>query len=390
MNHFLRRSLVVLVCLCLTAMRVTFAQEEPELLPWLDEAPEEPFLSELQDIARSKPSTNSISSRPSTDIFDNEANEILPVSGAFPAAEPGPEELAITTLRDVPSTDIGMAFGFDFVQPSWSNDAFLNMLPGSTAALFPGLSLSSRVDQEYGLAPRFNVKLGFNGDYGLSMAGNFLSLSGSLKQVVGSGADNQSLDANTVVNILTVIAPELTHRNQWNNLGFEWTVGTRYSGINQTFTANLRRGSGQAVTSSSFQDYRGAGLTTSVGLDHPLLTGLSAYGRSRGSLLVGRTSRQSNFAVVVPGGGAGTTSSSLSEDKTDILSVGEFEVGLVWDNREWCAGEEVAPDTLMWLKLGYLASVWGDSSLLAAGTSSDFRTGSLLVQGFTLQAGVAR
>ncbi|MBI5759732.1 MAG: hypothetical protein HZA46_14540 [Planctomycetales bacterium] len=385
MNRFLWRSLAVLVCLCPVDTRVTLAQEEPEPLPWLDEAPAEPFLSELGDIANSKPATNAASSRPSTDL---PTDEIVPASGYYPAAES--EGMAMSSLRDVATPDIGLAFGFDFVQPSWSNDAFLDMLPGSTAALFPGLTLSRHVEQEFGLAPRFNVKLGFDSEYGLSMAGNFLSLSGSLKQVVGSGADNQSLDANTVVNILTVIAPELTHRDQWNDLGVEWTVGTRYSGINQTFTANLRRGSGEAVTSSSFQDYRGAGLTTSVGLDHPLLTGLSAYGRSRGSLLVGRTSRQSNFAVVLPGGGAGTTSSSLSEEKTDILPVGEFEVGLVWDNRQWSADEELCPDTLMWLKVGYLASVWGDSSLLAAGTSSDFRTGSLLVQGFTLQAGVAR
>jgi len=387
MNRFLRRSLAVLAgaCLCLTAVRAGFSQDEPEPWPWLNEAPEEPFLSELQEIAKTKPATNSASSRPSTDIL---SDEIVPASGYYPAAES--EGLAMSSLSDVATPDIGLAFGFDFVQPSWSNDAFLDMLPGSTVALFPGLTLSRHVEQEFGLAPRFNVKLGFDSDYGLSMAGNFLSLSGSLKQVVGSGADNQSLDANTVVNILTVIAPELTHRNQWNDLGIEWTVGTRYSGINQTFTANLRRGSGEAVTSSSFQDYRGAGLTTSVGLDHPLLTGLSAYGRSRGSLLVGRTSRQSNFAVVLPGEAAGTTSSSLSEEKTDILPVGEFEVGLVWDNRQWSADEEVCPDTLMWLKVGYLASVWGDSSLLAAGTSSDFRTGSLLVQGFTLQAGVAR
>jgi hypothetical protein len=282
--------------------------------------------------------------------------------------------------------DVKLAFGFDFLQPSWSHDSFRELLPGGTAALFPGLDVDTSIDSEFGLAPRLSVNLGLNSDYGVSIAGDYVSLTGSLRETVGSGVDNQSVDANTSINLLTIIGPEVTHRCQWEYLALETTLGLRYSTLNQNFLASLRTGAGDSVTTSSFHDYRGIGLTGSLGADYPLIGGLSLYGLSRGSLLVGRSDRQSNFAVVIPGG-VGTASETLSESETEVLPVGDFEAGIAWNKQ---LRDLASAKAMMWLKVGYVATIWGDSSLLAAGSGAEFRSGSMVLQGFTLQAGVAR
>ncbi len=297
------------------------------------------------------------------------------------------------------NSDISIAFGFDFLQPSWSNDSFTDLLPGTMAALFPGLNVDTRIEHDYGLAPRFEVGWGFgDSDYGLTASGNFLSLSGNLRQNVGSGTTNESIQGNSVVNIMSINLPEVSKikRMSESDIDFlgdsvvEFRLGTRYSTINQVFAASLRRGNGAAVTTSSFQDFRGVGLTTAINIGIPMGRSWWIYGKSRGSMMVGSNERQANFSLLVPGGGAGTTSNTLSEDKTDIIPVGEFEAGIIWDNRDYLQYDDSGANTLTWLKLGFVAQVWGDSGLISAGTGNDFRDGHLTLMGFSLQAGIER
>lgn len=318
---------------------------------------------------------------------------VPPVTQPF-AQQTIPATLGPSTARE----GFNVAVGFDFLQPSWSNDSFKQLLPGTTAALFPGLNLDSTVDHDYGLSPRVDVGLALgDSEYGISAGVNTVNLSGSSRQNAASMAANDSIDAHSTINILSVNLPEVSRvipldifeDDQIDDVMLELRVGARYSSINQLFTAALRQGSGSAVTTSSFQDFRGVGLTTAGGLSLPVSGSLWAYGKARGSMLLGRNERQANFSVVAAGGGAGTASSTVTEDKTDIIPVGEFETGIVWDLAEQFCDEDTDPGNMIWLKLGYVAQIWGDVGLVSAGTGQPFRDGSLLLQGFTCQAGIA-
>lgn len=295
-----------------------------------------------------------------------------------------------------------IAVGFDFLQPSYSNDSFRQLLPGTTVALFPGLNLDSTVDHDYGLSPRIDVGMALgDSEYGISAGVNTVNLSGSVRQNTAGMASNDSIDAQSAINILSVNLPEVSRvipldiyeDDQIDDAMFELRVGARYSAINQLFTAALRQGSGSAVTTSSFQDFRGVGLTAAGNLSLPVTNSLWLYGNSRGSMLLGRNERQANYSVLVSGAGgapaAGTASNTVTEDKTDIIPVGEFEGGFVWDLAEQFCDEESDPGNMVWFKLGYVAQVWGDVGLTSAGTGQPFRDGTLFLQGFTVQAGVA-
>lgn len=295
-----------------------------------------------------------------------------------------------------------IAVGFDFLQPSYSNDSFKQLLPGATAALFPGLNLDSTVDHDYGLSPRLDVGLALgDSEYGISAGVNTVNLSGSVRQNTAGMASNDSIDAQSAINILSVNFPEVSRvipfdiyeDDQIDDAIFELRVGGRYSAINQLFTAALRQGSGSAVTTSSFQDFRGVGLTAAGNLSLPVTNSFWLYGNTRGSMLLGRNERQANYSVlVVDGAGAptaGTASSTVTEDKTDIIPVGEFEAGVVWDLAEQFSDEGSEAGNMVWFKLGYVAQVWGDVGLVSAGVGQPFRDGDLFLQGFTCQAGVA-
>ncbi|MFT5328918.1 MAG: hypothetical protein ACI8P0_006836, partial [Planctomycetaceae bacterium] len=318
-------------------------------------------------------------------------------------SQPVAPQLVPSTLGQSTSREgFNIAVGFDFLQPSWSNDSFQQLLPGTTAALFPGLNLDSTVDHDYGLSPRIDVGLALgSSEYGISAGVNTVNLSGSVRQNTAGMATNDSIDAQSAINILSVNLPEVSRvipldiyeDDQIDDAIFELRVGARYSSINQLFTAALRQGSGSAVTSSSFQDFRGVGLTAAGNLSLPVTNSLWLYGNSRGSMLLGRNERQANYSVLVAGAGgapaAGTASNTVTEDKTDIIPVGEFEGGFVWDLAEQFCDEDSDPGNMVWFKLGYVAQVWGDVGLTSAGTGQPFRDGSLFLQGFTVQAGVA-
>ncbi|MGZ0170732.1 MAG: Lpg1974 family pore-forming outer membrane protein [Planctomycetales bacterium] len=316
-----------------------------------------------------------------------------PVAPQFVPAQIGPSRS---------QEGFSIAVGFDFLQPSYSNDSFKQLLPGTTAALFPGLNLDSTVDHDYGLSPRIDVGLALSdSEYGISAGVNTVNLSGSVRQNTAGMASNDSIDAQSAINILSVNLPEVSRvipfdiyeDDQIDDAIFELRVGARYSAINQLFTAALRQGSGSAVTTSSFQDFRGLGLTAAGNLSLPVSNSFWLYGNTRGSMLLGRNERQANYSVlVVDGAGAptaGTASSTVTEDKTDIIPVGEFEAGFVWDLAEQFCDDGSEPGNMVWFKLGYVAQVWGDVGLVSAGVGQPFRDGDLFLQGFTCQAGVA-
>jgi len=330
-------------------------------------------------------------------------NEQASYSSLAPLSQSVAPQFVPATLGQSTSREgFNIAVGFDFLQPSWSNDSFRQLLPGSTAALFPGLNLDSTVGHDYGLSPRIDVGLASgDSEYGISAGVNTVNLSGSVRQNTAGMASNDSIDAQSAINILSVNLPEVSRvipldiyeDDGIDDAIFELRVGTRYSAINQLFTAALRQGSGSAVTTSSFQDFRGVGLTAACNLSLPVTNSLWFYGNSRGSMLLGRNERQANYSVLVADTGGtpsvGTASSTVTENKTDIVPVGEFEGGIVWDLAEQFCDEGLERGNMIWFKLGYVAQVWGDVGLTSAGTDLLFRDGDLFLQGFTCQAGIA-
>ena len=195
-------------------------------------------------------------------------------------SQPVAPQLVPATLGQSRSREgFNIAVGFDFLQPSWSNDSFQQLLPGTTAALFPGLNLDSTVDHDYGLSPRIDVGLALgDSEYGISAGVNTVNLSGSIRQNTAGMATNDSIDAQSAINILSVNLPEVSRvipldiyeDDQIDDAMFELRVGARYSAINQLFTAALRQGSGSSsddVFVSGFSRCRahGGGESQSTG-----------------------------------------------------------------------------------------------------------------------------
>ena len=77
--------------------------------------------------------------------------DLAAYQGGAPVAPTfAPQFIPMSIGPSAASDGFSIAFGFDFLQPSWSNDSFRQLLPGTTAALFPGLNLDSEVDHELG------------------------------------------------------------------------------------------------------------------------------------------------------------------------------------------------------------------------------------------------
>ena len=133
-------------------------------------------------------------------------------SSLAPFSQPVAPQFVPATLGQSTSREgFNIAVGFDFLQPSWSNDSFKQLLPGTTAALFPGLNLNSTVDHDYGLSPRIDVGLALgDSEYGISAGVNTVNLSGSVRQNTAGMASNDSIDAQSAINILSVNLPEVS------------------------------------------------------------------------------------------------------------------------------------------------------------------------------------
>src|SRR5262249_2454846 len=107
--------------------------------------------------------------------------------------------------------------------------------------------------------------------------------------------------------------------------------------------------------------------------------------------------RVSTSSGVVTGNGAASTSTKLTDNKTEFIPVGQFEFGLGWGRplgRPLLAQERIAPEAtvtgpVLWLKASVVADVWGGLGLLSSpSTAQGFSDSALVLYGFSVMAGV--
>jgi hypothetical protein len=312
--------------------------------------------------------------------------------------------------------DVSVEVGFDYLTPFWSNDEFLNLLPGSAAGLFPASDLGTDVRHGFGFAPKIDLQHDFEDSLlGIKATGQYVHLVGTLQQSAGGAGALETLEAESSLTLINASLAELSFggrvdevlhgkRQRWNSkrcvcghdfchIGdwiVESTFGLRYGRLDQSFQANLRNG-GSVVHAASSQLFRGIGPTVGFNVGVPLgpLSRIAVYSRNRFTVLIGDNIKRSQYALDLAGS-ADDVHSDLNQTRTEALPVGEFEAGVLWNNR---TAEEVAADTpksVIWVKAGFVGQVWGRAGMLAAGTDDGFRNGNLGLVGFTLQLGVQR
>jgi hypothetical protein len=173
----------------------------------------------------------------------------------------------------------------------------------------------------------------------------------------------------------------------------EGTFGIRYSSLEQNFSAKLTNGTSIA-TAHSDQLFRGWGPTASFLLGYPLGSDshLVLYSLTRGSLLIGDNTKQSDYTLSLPANPAAGFSAVASETRTTVVPVGDFELGVVWNSltTSQIVATENVPRPILWIKAGFAAQIWGDVGMLAAASNHQFREGNLYLVGLTLQVGVQR
>src|SRR5262249_28992424 len=145
------------------------------------------------------------------------------------------------------------------------------------------------------------------------------------------------------------------------------SIGARYAYVHQGFNASLSTGPNLASLTST-QDYNVFGFTAALGGFYPLgnNTHLALYGLSRGSLLVGRNNRTSTFATVIRDGSPPSSPGQITESRTLLIPVGEFELGVSWGLPIERPGRRSTPNLTRyyWFRAGAVAQVWGGLGLL--------------------------
>src|SRR5262249_45480018 len=108
---------------------------------------------------------------------------------------------------------------------------------------------------------------------------------------------------------------------------------------------------------------------------------------ARGSFLLGTNNRNS---TLTPSGG---TATKLTENRTDFVPVGEFDVGLAWGQvlartqAQALGAAQSGP--ILWVKVGLIADIWGELGLLTPQNGvQGFSDSQLVLFGFTVLAGV--
>ncbi len=296
---------------------------------------------------------------------------------------------------------LSVDLGFQYLVPHFSDRAVALSIPAAAQNNFPVLANTSNLSNDFGFVPQFGAAYDFsNLGFGLGASGKLLSLTGSLSRTSDSDAGSGVLSGQATVNIAVANFLEGTktfskENSEWlvdscfEDCQFTFTIGGRYSHVDQTFTANLASGSNTASVTAT-QKYDGFGPTTSFGTLCPLKGSFCCYWFSRGSFLIGTNIRDTHTSIAIEGstesGGA-----KLTESRTVISPVGEFELGFAYGIplETTSRGNTLAP--LVWMKLGAVFNVWGELGLLSiADGPQHFSDGDLCLYGFNVLLGIQR
>jgi hypothetical protein len=295
--------------------------------------------------------------------------------------------------------------GFEYLRPSFPGRSVRLVVPSGVNGNFATLAGSGDVSYNFGFIPKMNATYQFSDlGLGVSASGELSTIGGHLTRSIDGSGGSANLTASSTINFANANLIEGTLSTTLGRFQhFEdtclqdtvvlFTLGARYSHLSQDFTASLNSGD-NGSTLTAHQDWDGFGLTSSLSYLHPLEHNFFLYGVARGSVLVGTNNRTSTLSVVVPANPAGSTATKLTDDHTNIVPVGEFEVGVAW-------GKPLAPQSaeatraaevtgpLLWIKAGLVADIWGQLGVLSAPDNNQgFSDSRLLLYGFSVQVGI--
>ena len=279
-------------------------------------------------------------------------------------------------------------------------------MPGATPSSPLLLGDAGDVQHDFDFVPKIRYEYEIN-DLGLGVqaSGELLSLNATLKRTLTTDAGTGVLDASSKLEIVVANILEGTKSfllkdllkdcdclEKWHvdESLVEVTIGTRYSSLHQKFEATLTNGpnSGRLL---STQDFTGIGLTSSLSFQWPIGGSFVLYHGVRGSLLIGDNGRDSTFTLTVPGTAGANRQVTLGESKTDLLPVGELEVGIAWGmelGSPLLSPAAAAPKPLAWVKVGLAGQIWGDAGMLsAAEVPPHLHDSNLYLVGFSVLVG---
>jgi len=306
-----------------------------------------------------------------------------------------------------PNFRIGL--GFEYLRPHYTNRATRLVVPPGAAAAFPVSGALGDVTQEFAFVPRFGLEYVFPDTAGLGVgaSGKLFTLQGDLRRTITGAGTSGVLNAENTLTIGSANVLEGLIRFPLNKMEFFQdcslehvtllgSIGGRYGYVRQDFTSSLTSGPNLASLTAT-QDFTGFGITGSLGAICPLgeKERFAIYGLSRGSLLVGRNNRTSTFSTVIAADGS--TAGQLTERKSQLVPVGEFELGVSWGlplgKQRVGLGAPMQP--LVWVRAGAITQIWGGLGLLEPPPASTlqgatFAGAPLLLYGFTIQIGLTR
>lgn len=289
--------------------------------------------------------------------------------------------------------------GFKYLQPHFDRRAVALVIPAPVAGAFPVLASASNLSNDFGFVPQLAAGYDF-GDigFGFRASGSLTSIKGDLERTSSSDAGVGNLTASANVNIAVANFLEGSKRFYGDQFrcfrgtcledgDYLFTLGGRYSHVDQTFTANLTSGNNQANLIAT-QNYNGFGPTASLSGVVPVHNKIAMYWITRGSLLIGNNERSTSNSVAVAGN-PGSGGIKLTESRTMVVPVGETELGLAWGVQiPRARGVRGIPPPLTWVKIGAVIDVWGQLGLLPfTDGPNHFSDGRLSLYGFSLLFG---
>ena len=298
--------------------------------------------------------------------------------------------------------DVRFELGMKFIVPVYSDSSFRELLPGTTGRFFPGLDFSTTVRPDFWIAPVFEAEWDFTDSFGVKVSGFGFTTSGTQNlSSSGAGFDN-NLAANSNLTIFVANLPEIVFRTRLEDflhfkrnecvkgtyLGatiLEGSLGTRYTALRQDFGVTLTSSNNVTASTHSEMNYDAFGLTGSINASLPLTDRFVLYCRNRGSVLFGDLRREATYNLNPQTTLADTFDNTLVESRTETVPVGEFEAGFAWHNKPVTTDET---GMLAWIKLGFVAELWGNMGLISA-SDRGFDSGNLFLYGFVLEAGLS-
>jgi hypothetical protein len=291
--------------------------------------------------------------------------------------------------------------GFEYLRPTRSFRDNGLVIPAVAAGAFPQAAQIGDLSHDFAFIPRFGIEYKFSDlGFGVAASGKLFNLRGDVRRSVSTASGSAVLNAEDNVNVGIAnflegvlrfdLDPNRHHQDRWlHDPKAIGTFGARYSYVGQNLSTSLVSGE-NLINLTSTQDFNGFGITGSLGaLCQVGDRGLGIYGFSRGSVLAGRNNRTSTYSVVVPGIPGASTADQITDLRTILIPVGEFEAGLSWMKPVpvRAAATNLAP--LTWIRAGMAAQVWGGMGLLEAPTVRVFFADRpLVLYGFTVAAGL--